>query len=60
MDNLRKQVKELKMYQNISYKEIAEYLEIKQSSFYSWLNNQYELSFYKQMRLQEIIGLLKD
>lgn len=60
MDNLRKQVKELKMYQNISYKEIAEYLEIKQSSFYSWLNNQYELGYYKQLRLQEIIELLKE
>ncbi len=38
MDYLRKSVKELKAYQGVSYKEVAEYLEIKQSSFYSWLN----------------------
>ena len=34
---LRKQVKLLKALQNVSYKEIAEYMDIKTVSFYSWL-----------------------
>ena len=34
---LRTEVKKLKVYQDIKYKEIAELLEIKESSFYSWL-----------------------
>ena len=32
-EKLRQQVKILKALQNVSYKEIAEYLEIKQQSF---------------------------
>lgn len=60
MDYLRKSVKELKAYQGVSYKEVAEYLEIKQSSFYSWLNGQYELGYYKRKRLEEIIDTLKE
>lgn len=48
MDNiLREQVKELKIKQDIMYKEIAEYLEIKPNSFYNWLKGQYSLSFDK-------------
>lgn len=39
MDNLRKKVKLLKALQGITYNEIAEYIEIKPNSFYSWLNN---------------------
>ena len=60
MDELRKSVKELKAFQNVSYKDIAEYLEIKQSSFYSWLNGQYELSFYKQRQLYDIVDTLAE
>ena len=60
MDVLRKNVKEIKAFQGITYKELAEYLEIKQSSFYSWLSGQYELSYYKKRRLQEIIDTLKE
>lgn len=41
---LRKQVKELKVYQDINYKEIAEYLEIQRNSFYNWLKGYYNLS----------------
>ena len=37
-ESLRKQVKILKALQNISYKEIAEYLEINQNSFYNFIN----------------------
>lgn len=43
-DFLRKQVKELKIFQDISYKEIAEYLEIQRNSFYNWLKGYYNLS----------------
>lgn len=57
---LRKQVKELKIYQNISYQEIAEYLEIKRNSFYNWLKGYYNLSEYNQRKLAEIIGNLKE
>ena len=37
-DNLRKRIKVLCALQNITYTEIAEYLEIKRSSFYNWLS----------------------
>lgn len=59
-ENLRKQVKILKALQNISYKEIAEYLEINQNSFYNFINGQYNLSQEKAERLQEIIINLKE
>jgi len=38
MDDLRKKVKMLKALQGISYKEIAEYLELRPKSFYNWLD----------------------
>lgn len=59
-ESLRKQVKILKALQNISYKEIAEYLEINQNSFYNFINGQYNLSQEKAERLQEIIINLKE
>lgn len=59
-DNLRYQVKELKIYQGIAYKEIAEYLEVSKNSFYNWLKGYYELSFEKEQRLKEIVGTLKE
>ena len=57
---LRKQVKELKVYQDISYKELAEYLEIKRNSFYNWLKGYYNFSEEKQKQLQDIINNLKE
>ena len=42
-EELRERVKLLKALQNISYKEMAEYLEIKQDSFYCWLKGYYNL-----------------
>lgn len=59
-DILRKEVKMLKALQEISYKEIAYYLEIKQSSFYSWLSGQYDFGYEKQRRLQEVLDTLKE
>lgn len=45
---LRKRVKLLHALQDIKYKEIAEYLEIKQGSFTNWLNGYYDLGEKKQ------------
>ena len=39
---LRKEVKMLKALQGISYKELAEYLEVKVNSLYSWLRGNYD------------------
>lgn len=58
--NLRKECKMLKALQGISYKELAEYLELKPNSFYSWLKEEYELSDKKQKELKEIITNLKE
>lgn len=57
---LRHKVKELKVYQGIAYKEIAQYLEISRNSFYNWLNGYYELSNEKEQHLKEIISILKE
>ena len=59
-DNYRKQVKLLKALQNITYTEIAEYLEIKRNSFYNWLNGYYELSNEKILRLIEILNTISE
>ena len=59
-DILREKVKLLKALQGISYKELAEYIEIKQDSFYCWLKGYYNLSDEKQLRLNEIIMTLKE
>lgn len=60
MYDLRKQVKLLKALQGISYKEIAEHLELPPKSFYNWLNGQYEFSEEREKRLFEIIAYLKE
>ena len=57
---LRKECKLLKALQGISYTEIAEYLEISASSFYSWLCNAYDFGEERQKRLQEVIANLKE
>lgn len=57
---LRKRVKYLKVFQNVSYNELAEHLEIALSSFYNWLNGQYNLSSQKTDRLIEILDLLQE
>ena len=60
MYDLRKQVKLLKALQGISYKELAEYLELPPKSFYNWLNGQYEFGEEREKRLFEIIADLKE
>lgn len=57
---LRKQVKLLHALQGIKYKELAEYLEIKPNSFWSWLHGFYDFGYKKAERLNEIIGNLRE
>ncbi len=59
-DKLRKEVKLLKALQGISYKEIAEFLEIRQDSFYNWLKGYYEFGEERQRRLLDVIACLKE
>lgn len=47
-EQLRQKCKELKLFQDIKYKEIAEYLEITPNSFYNWIRGYYNLSEDKQ------------
>lgn len=59
-DELRKQVKLLKAFYGITYKELASYLDIKTNSLYNWLRCQYDLSVEKQRQLYEVICNLKE
>lgn len=59
-DYLRKKVKELKVFQDISYKELAELLEMNTRSFYNWLNAQYDFGEEKQNRLKFIVENIKE
>ena len=59
-EDLRKDVKLLKALQGISYKEVAEFLEIRQDSFYNWLKGYYEFSEERQRRLLDVIACLKE
>lgn len=58
-DYLRREVKLLHALQDIRYKEIAEYLEIKSDSLLKWLHGYYNLSVEKLERLDEIVANLK-
>ena len=59
-NELRKQVKLLKALQGITYKELAEYLEIKVDSLYSWLRGNYDFSEKRLLMLQNVITNLKE
>lgn len=50
-DTLRRQVKELKCYHDIQYKDIAEMLGITPSSFNSWLKGYYNFGADKTAKL---------
>lgn len=43
-DTLRQEVKLLKVYKDISYKELSQHLGIKPKSFYNWLHGEYDFS----------------
>lgn len=56
MDNrLRQEVKLLKVYKNVSYKQLAEDLGIKTKSFYNWLHGEYSFSDKTAERLHNIL-----
>lgn len=55
-EQLRKSVRRLKAFQQITYKEMAELLEIKTCSFYSWLQGHYNFSAERKEYLQAIIN----
>ena len=59
-DFLRKEVKLLKAIQGIPYKEIAEFLEIRQDSFYNWLKGYYNFGEERQARLYDVVACLKE
>ena len=54
-EQLRKQVRRLKAFQQITYKEIAELNDIKISSFYAWLQGHYDFSAERKEHLQSVI-----
>lgn len=59
-EELRTQVKLLKALQGIPYKEIAEYLEIKQDSLYCWLKGYYDFGEKRIQQLCYVITCLKE
>lgn len=59
-NQLRQKCKMIKALQNISYKEMAELLEIKQDSFYSYLRGNYSLGEVKHAQLEYIISTLAE
>lgn len=59
-DILRKECRLLKATQQISYKEIAEYLEVNPESFYSWIRGCYNFGLEKQDRLKTVLIDLKE
>ena len=59
-NELRTQVKLLKALQGTTYKELAEYLEIKVDSLYSWLRGNYDFSEKRLSMLQNVITNLKE
>ena len=60
-DILRKNIKLIKAeYDDIYYKDFAEYLKINEHSFYNWLHGYYSLSRDKVNLLNDIIIDLLD
>lgn len=57
---MRKRVRALKAFQHITFREIAEYLEIKDNSFYLWLNNHYNFGSSKLRKLDDILNNLTE
>lgn len=54
-NTLRKEVRKLKAFQQITYKEISELLECSTSSIYSWLRGNFNFSPERKRHLQAII-----
>ena len=54
-DNLRNQVKLAKVCSDITYKQLAQAIDIRFQSFYNWMNGAYDLSYKKAKELQDIV-----
>lgn len=59
-DKLRNECKMIKALQGISYKELAEYIDVKTQSFYSWIKGYYDFSYETQERLKCVLSTLKE
>lgn len=59
-EKLRTEVKLLKAFQGVSYKELSELLEMRTDSFYNWLCGYYNLGETRQKRLLSILADLKE
>lgn len=57
---LRLEVKQLKVYKDINYKELSQELGIKPKSFYGWLKEDFNLSAANKRKLDLIISRYKD
>lgn len=57
---LRLEVKQLKVYKDISYKELSEELGIKPKSFYGWLKEDFSLSAANKRKLELIVSRYKE
>ena len=62
MDNktIRKNVRLTKATHNISFKEIAEKTEIKYPTFLNWLNNQFDFSYDKLLKINNLLYKLNE
>ena len=54
-EDLRRKVKALKAFYNISYSTIANEINISRGSMYNWLHNDYEFSYVTENRLRDYI-----
>lgn len=54
-DALRKDVRKLKAINQVSYKELADYISISTSSMYSWLAGHFDFSAERKRLLQDIV-----
>ena len=59
-EKLRKRVKGIHAFQNVKYKEIAEFMEMSASSFGNWLNGYYNFGDSKLSRLENILNNLEE
>lgn len=57
---LRLEVKQLKVYKDINYKELSEELGIKPKSFYGWLKEYFNLSAANKRKLELIVSRYKE
>lgn len=59
-DKLRKKVKTIKAFQDVSYKELAGYMEMNRNAFYNWLKGYYNLGNEKQRKLNDILDTISE